>query len=371
MSVSGPTLGIIGSRLLGRRTGVGRYLANLLREWSVTQTPFARIVVVTPRAVALPAGIENFVIPAAGPAGIWEHLIVPARLPPVELLFCPSYTIPLGYRGRAVLTVHDAIQAALPEEFPFWYRYRFGAIYRWSARRADLVVADSHATAADVTRYYRVPSNRVRVVPLGVDPIFRPIDPTPTLRRLGLDDRPYVLFVGKMTKRRNLPGLIEAFAEADQGGHRLVLAGDNPLRLDLAGIAHRLRLGDRFRHLGFPPDDDLVALYSGATLVVYPSLREGFGLPIVEAMACGAPVLTVDASAMREVAPPGTAYLATGVSASELVGPLRAALDDPVARASIAAAGRRHAARFRWAETAARTMECLASLVGEDIALGR
>jgi glycosyltransferase involved in cell wall biosynthesis len=357
--------------LLGRRTGVGRYLANLLREWSATRTPFARIVVVTPQAVALPAGIENHVIPAVGPAGFWEHLIVPARLPPVDLLFCPSYTIPLGYCGRTALTVHDAIQAALPGEFPFWYRYRFGAIYRWSARRADVVLADSRATADDVMRYYRVPERRVRVVPLGVDPIFRPVDPAPTLRRLGLDDRPYVLFVGKMTKRRNLPALIEAFAEADRGGHRLVLAGDNPQRLDLAGIAHRLRLGDRFRYLGFPTDDDLVALYSGATLVVYPSLREGFGLPIVEAMACGAPVLTVEASAMREVAPPGTAYLAPGVAASELVGPLRAALEDPVARAHIAAAGRRQAARFRWTETAAQTMESLAALVGEEVALGR
>jgi glycosyltransferase involved in cell wall biosynthesis len=369
--VSGPALAIVGGRLLGRRTGVGRYLANLLREWSAGQRFFRRLTVVTPHPVALPTGIENIVLPFAGPAGLWEHLVVPSRLPPVDLLFCPSYTVPLGYRGRVALTVHDAVQAALPSEFPFWYRYRFGAIYRWSARRADRVIADSQATAEDVTRFYGVPRERIRVVPLGVDPIFRPVDPAATLARLGLDDRPYVLFVGKMTKRRNIPALIEAFADADDGRHRLVLAGENTSGVDLEGIAHRLRLDDRFRFLGFPPDEDLVALYSGATLVVYPSLREGFGLPIVEAMACGAPVLTVDASAMREVAPPGTAFLARGVKADELAGPLRAALEDPAGRAEVAEAGRRNAARYRWEVTAAQTLEALAELVGEGAPLGR
>ncbi|MFN8533353.1 MAG: glycosyltransferase family 1 protein [Dehalococcoidia bacterium] len=369
--MSGPVLGVLGGRLIGRRTGVGRYLTNLLREWSAGHAPFGRVVVATPRPVELPPGIENAVIPFHGPAGLWEHLSVPARLPPVDLLFCPSYIVPLGYQGRTALTVHDAIQAALPGEFPFWYRYRYGALYRWSARRAGLILADSHATAEDIVQFYRVGRERIRVVPLGVDPVFRPVDPAPVLQRLGLADRPYVLFVGKMTRRRNLPGLIEAFADADDGTRTLVLAGDNSAGHDLTGIAHRLRLGDRFRHLAFPPDDDLVALYSGADLFVYPSLREGFGLPIVEAMACGAPVLTVDASAMREVAPPGTAFLAQGVKAYEIAGPLRVALENPAHRQEVAAAGQAWSARFRWSDTARQTLDALADLVREGNPLGR
>ncbi|GIW10732.1 MAG: hypothetical protein KatS3mg061_1789 [Dehalococcoidia bacterium] len=148
--VTGPTLGIVANRLLGRRTGVGRYLANLLRQWGRQHAPFAQVLVFTPRPVPLPAGLQNCVLPFAGSTFLWEHLLLPARLPAVDLLFCPAYTIPLGFRGRAALTIHDAIQAALPEEFPFWYRYRYGLLYRWSARRAQVVLADS---AADRDRY--------------------------------------------------------------------------------------------------------------------------------------------------------------------------------------------------------------------------
>jgi glycosyltransferase involved in cell wall biosynthesis len=263
-------------------------------------------------------------------------------------------------RGCAALTIHDAVQAALLEEFPFWDRY--GLLYRWSVRRAQVVLADSAATATDIQQYYGVPRARIRVVPLGADPVFQPVDPQPVLRRLGLDDRPYLLFVGKLTRRRNIPGSCAAFAAAAEKEYCLVLAGENSAQLDLVAIARRLGLGDRFRYLPFPPDEELVALYSGATLVVYPSQREGFGLPIVEAMACGAPVLTVATSAMQEVAGEA-AWYASSPAASDLVAPLRAALADPERGAALAAAGRERAAHFRWESPAASTLAALSELI--------
>lgn len=359
--VDKPVLLVLGTRLSGAQTGVGRYLANLLHSWSKDPGAFGRIAVVSQVPLELESGIDNVVIPSRLPAGLWEHVYLPARLPEHSVLFCPSYTVPMGYRGVSAVTVHDAIQAALPGEFPFWYRYRFLPLYRRSARVANLVIAVSESTASDIQRYYGTPAAKIRTILNGVDETFRPVDPAPAKSSLGIGGRPYVLFVGKISKRRNIPGLMEAFAAADDGSRQLVVVGKNQTSSDLLSIAYRLGIGERFRLLPFVSDTDLIGLYSGAALAVYPSKMEGFGFPVLEAMACGAPVMTIDNSSLREISG-DVAILAPTVEVQDLRDTLRGAFADPDDLRRRAEAGPAHASRFRWEDAARETIGVLGQL---------
>lgn len=359
-------LGIDALRLARPQTGVARYLANLLREWAGGEMPFARITVFAPSPhAAIPSAWEAIGGPRRSGAA-WQHAWLPvqARRRRVDLLFCPAYIAPLGYRGRYVVTIHDAIQEARPADFSLAGRVRHAPLYRVSARGAGHILTDSAAAADDIRHHYGTPAAQITAVPLAAESLFHP-RPAATLAttraRYGLDDRPFVLFVGKLSPRRNLPALLDAFASIvrEEGlPHRLVLAGLNHHDLPIARLARELGIADRLRFPGYIPDEDLASLYAAADLFAYPSEMEGFGLPILEAMASGAPVLTLRRGAMAEVAGEAACYADDGSSAALRRG-MAPVLRDGALRADLRRRGLARAAAFSWGETARRTLAVL------------
>lgn len=286
----------------------------------------------------------------------------------VDVVHAPSVAVPgTGPRTRLVVTVHDAGTALFPHTFPRrgrWFHERGLAA---AARRADLVITVSHAAAAEIDAHTAIPASRVRVVHNGVDTApALPDEIAGTLARYGLSDRPYVLWVGTLEPRKNVGTLVAAFAQLGRiaSDHQLVLVGPSGwLEAGLVGSSDRDRLGDRLHSLGQVTDVELRALYAGADVFAFPSHHEGFGLPVLEAMAQGTPVICADIPALREVSG-GAARLVPPESVGEWTVALEDMLDDETARQSLAAAGPRQAGLFSWASTARATHAVYAESMG-------
>ncbi len=301
-------------------------------------------------------------------AGLPRLLPLEAALRDVDLFHATNYALPRSRRTPLVLTVHDLALLRHPEFGTPALRHLVGHVAAtW--REARRVIADSAATARDLRELLGVPAEVLRIVYPGVAAHFRPLDAAtraPVLARLGLD-APYVLHVGTLEPRKNLARLVRAYAHATDrraAAPALVLAGgpgwgdgDPAAAITAAGCAARVH------RLGGVADADLPALYGGALLLAYPSLSEGGGLPLLEAMACGTPVLTSDVASLPEVAG-DAALLVDPHDEAALAAALTRLLDDTALRADLAARGPARAARFTWeacaAATAAVYAECVA-----------
>jgi len=301
-------------------------------------------------------------------ARLWHR----ARLPipvevftgPVDLFYSPDFVLPPSRPGtRTLLTVHDLSFLRYPDHFvPKLVRY-LERVVPASVARADRVLADSEATRADLIRLLGTPPEKVEVLYSGVDARFRP-EPEPgeqeRLRtRYGLD-RPYVLSVGTLQPRKNFVRLIRAFAHLPDTGRVLVIAGGRGWLYESV-LEEAARHPDRVRILGFVEDADLPALYRGADLFVFPSFYEGFGLPPLEAMACGVPVVCSGVSSLPEVAG-DAALLVDPEDEDGLMGAMERALEDEGLRQEMMARGRARAAQFTWEQAARRLMGVFASL---------
>jgi glycosyltransferase involved in cell wall biosynthesis len=313
----------------------------------VTRELAARLPALSPgryRLVAPPAALAH----RAGHA--WEQLALPLLTRDAAVVFAPANTAPLAGRRNVVL-VHDL--APLVE--PRWYGRAYGAwhrtLLRATARRARLVVTPSQLVRGELVERLGVAPERVAAIPLGVDPAFHaPPDPAPTLRRLGLARRPYVLAVGTDSARKNL-GLLDAIAPrlaaagldvAIAGGHRAYMPAKAPPTGPMPTAARRL---------GYVSEADLPALYAGAAAFALPSLYEGFGLPCLEAMAAGAPVVASDRGALPETCG-GAALHADPEDPEAFAAACLEAAADPATRERLTAAGRERAAAFTWDRTA-------------------
>jgi glycosyltransferase involved in cell wall biosynthesis len=353
-------------------SGVTRYLVELLRGFAELESHFSCVTVYVPgepEAGLLPEGrpFDVRVLPGRGDPGLWAHWTLARAASGDDLLFCPSYVAPLAYRGPFVVTIHDALPAFRPAANPSLRRRARIAAVRRSARRARLVLTPSESTKRDAERFYGVPPASVRAIPLAAGDAFRrPPSAAEAVRvrgRYGLGGDPFVLFVGKLARRRNLPVLVEAFGDARRrlgSSHRLVIAGADSLGIG-AGLAGAGE--DTVRLTGQLPEADLQVLYHEAELFVYPSSYEGFGLPVLEAMAAGTAVLTIANSSLAEVA--GDAALVipepTRRGLGEAIADL---LADAARRDELAERGRARAAQFSWRRTAEATLAALAEAAG-------
>ncbi len=285
-----------------------------------------------------------------------------------DVLFAPNFIPPPTRARRLVLTVHDLAFRLFPQTAP-------QATRRWLSRldaalpRASELIVVSEQTRRDLLELYPVPANRVSVVPLGVDTqTFRPAPSEAVAevrRRFGIDG-PYLLSLTGIEPRKNLPAILRAFASlADDVRPLLVLAGPvspwNPegwdlLRPALDELPRPVR--ERVVLTGYVTDSDKVALLSGGEALVYPSLYEGFGLPVIEAMACGTPVLTSNVSALPETA--GDAALLVDPRDPEAIAQgIERLLTDRMLRGELREAGLVRARVFDWDESARRTAEVL------------
>jgi alpha-1,3-rhamnosyl/mannosyltransferase len=323
---------LIDADVLGRqRTGDETHVSNLLRELPGV-APDLRFGAVTRRPDLVPAGIEPIELAAR-----FQETRMAVSLPRLlrrlrpELVHC-QHALPLGWAGRSVVTLHDLSFEGGDSAMGRRDRLTFRAVVPRAARRADRVLVVSERTRRDVVARYGIPEAKVSVTPNGVDPLFRP----------GGAADGYLLFVGAVQARKDP---LAALGAARDVGLPLVVAG--PLKD--AELARALRAGGADLR-GYIPLEELAELYRGAAALVLPSRFEGFGLPVLEAMASGTPVVAADEPALREVGGDAVVYAEDGDFASAV----RRALAD---RARLAAAGLERAKGFSWRETARRTAE--------------
>ncbi|PKO23222.1 MAG: glycosyltransferase family 1 protein [Chloroflexi bacterium HGW-Chloroflexi-1] len=299
---------------------------------------------------------------------LWTHLRLSAemlRYPP-DVLFVPAHVLPLIHPRRSVATVHDVGYLFYPEaHHPADRRYLDWST-GWNARRSAAVLADSAATKADLVRAYGVDPGGVHVVYLGRDAALAPVRDADALARVraryGIGER-YLLYVGTLQPRKNLARLVDAFAplagDPALDGVQLVLAGKRGwLDDDLAPRVARLGLSERVRFPGYVADADLPALLSGARAFVFPSLYEGFGIPVLEAQSCGVPVMTSNNSSLPEVA--GDAALLVDPHDVDAIAEAMCRLvTDDALRAELVRRGFENVKRFSWEKCARETLEVL------------
>jgi glycosyltransferase involved in cell wall biosynthesis len=282
----------------------------------------------------------------------------------VDLYHSTHYVLPAVVPCRAVVTIHDIIHLLYPEFLPsplaFFYAQR---MIRRSLSRGDRIIAVSQNTKTDLMDYFKVDGRKIRVVHSGVGNRFRQrlsaTEIDPRLEEFGIR-KPYLLFVGNPKPHKNLDSVVKAYGrslEMFEFQADLVCVGDRSgLDFKIRQRAEQLGIGDRVRLVGHVPDDALPAIYQGATLFVFPTLYEGFGLPVVEAMASGVPVITSNNSALKEIAE-GYGHLVNPMDIEEMAEAIAQAMADPTHREDLAKLGRRRAEDFRWSRTAERTLE--------------
>jgi glycosyltransferase involved in cell wall biosynthesis len=261
---------------------------------------------------------------------------------------------------KRVVTLYDATPFLFPETHTLLTTLLHRFYVPMTLRNVDAVITISEVAKLDLVRFLHVPAGRVHVVPLAVDPGFRPVAADESARvvaRYGLAP-PFVLYVGALEPRKNVPTLLRAFARlrSDFPNLRLVLCGGQ--RWDFGPIPRaiaQLGLADVVRFTGYVPDADLPALYSAAAVFCFPSLAEGFGLPILEAMACGTPVVCSNASSMPEVAG-DAALLVEPTDAEAVAQSIGRVLREPDLAAALRQRGLDRAAQFSWELTAERTL---------------
>lgn len=363
-------LGVNARRLEGQRLGVGRYIEYLLRHWETMLAPSDEVVLFVREPLRedddLPSRFEVRVLGPRLTGMTWEQGPLAREAHGIDVLFCPSYTRPLAYGGRTVVAIHSTNEVA-GGTHPWWYRFTYTPLYRSSGRRADRVIVPSQSTLDDIRSYYGLDARKLDVVPQGVDDSFTRIEDEAVLRAtrerwLGRD-RPFVCFVGKLSQRRNIPLLMRAFAHARRRSdlpHALLLFGPNYLGLPLDELARELDIVDAFVQTDgrVTSHDELAAVYSAADLYVSASSYEGFSITLVEALACGTPVVTVDHSALREIA--GDAALLVERPEAPLLGEaIHSVLTSPELRANLSRRGLERAKSFRWEDTARRTLDVL------------
>jgi glycosyltransferase involved in cell wall biosynthesis len=278
----------------------------------------------------------------------------------IEVFWSPRHLLPFRARGVAkVATVQDFWDRYHPEQQPMANRLATRALTDRIARDADVVVTLSEATARDLERLYGTPREQVRVVPAGVDTaVFAPAPSAvvdAALERLGVR-RPYVVVMDAYNPRKNVAAVIGALGRMAERGTSIDLVALGRPRataaeVDLVGLAVEHGVGDRLRIPGDVAREDLVALMSGALAFVYPSVYEGFGMPVLEAMGCGCPVITSNMSSLPEVAG-DAAVLVTPTDAGEIETALSRLVADPEERSRLAEAGLARAHAFTWSRTA-------------------
>ena len=345
--------------------GIGTYIRGLIGAVAERPRTHELVALIAPEdhghRVWPPAVREVEV--RAGKYGLREHWAIPdaARRAGVQLLHAPHYTLPLGWNGAAVVTIHDLIHVRFARFFTPGAALYARTLAGLAAHRARAVIVNSSHTARDVIELLELPPARVHVIPLGLTPGLRrsTLEETEEFRRTRSLPAEFVLYVGARKGHKNLGLLLEALARIE-GGRRpaLVLTGPPWSASDPLGVQAR-RLGiERWLHFAgdLRDPDDLGRLYGAAKLYVQPSLTEGFGLPPLEAMACGTPVLSSTGGALPETVGDAAEKLPPEDPA-RWAAAIETLLADSGKRAEMVRRGLEHAARFTWERAAEKTIE--------------
>ena len=333
-----PSLAINARYQVRRITGVDRYAHEIAKRLTL---------------------LKRFINPSH-PLGqvsghVWEQFSLPSHIQRDELLWSPANAGPWSVT-RQVLTIHDASVF----DHPAWFRPAFAAWTRLSwkilARRVKAIITVSKFSKQRLKHHLGIPDEKIHVIYNGVGDPFEP-QPTKCIKnvkeKLGIR-KPYFLFVGTIEPRKNLNHLLEAWEQANISSHDLFLAGTEGNVFPIS--EKQLALSSHI------PDEDLPSLYAGATAFVFPSLYEGFGLPVLEAMACGTPVITSNTTALAEIFS-DAALLVAPEKPVEIKRAMQTLLEDKSLAGNLREQGLRKANRLSWETSAVRTQSLFESLI--------
>lgn len=365
-------IGIDYTAAVRQGAGIGRYTRNLVGALAETDATNEYVLFSAgrdPHRAAWPHNFRTRELPLSDRhlALLWQRMRVPI---PVEWLtgrldifHSPDFVLPAVASARTVLTVHDLSFIRYPECFsPGLLAYLTTCVPR-SVSRADLVLADSQSTRDDLVELLHLSAERVAVVHAGVEPRFNAQQDRARVEavvaKYGLH-RPYILAVGTLQPRKNLARLIRAFGllrDRHRTPHQLAICGGRGwLYEDIPATIRELHLEADVLLTGFVDDSDLPALYSGADVFALPSIYEGFGIPVLEAMSCGTPVVTSNVSSLPEVAG-DAALMVDPADVEALTEALWRLIDDATLRHELVRRGFHQAQRFTWAAAAARLLQ--------------
>lgn len=363
-------VGIDGISLLaGTKGGIGRYVYALARNFAEIDSKNEYFLYFNRSYDGEEIRNRNIfqkrVVKA--PWALYKHVILSwyMKHDGLDLFHSPTPTLPLIKTCKLVMTIHEVSHEFHPEWYPMeerlYWAFHLGRI---AARNADKIIADSASTKNDVMRLYKVPEDKVEVVYLGVDnDKFRPVNKEEALEKVKKKYRingRFILYVGVLFAKRNMPRLLKAFSTLKRYhnvNHKLVIVGRKAQghEVDLHSLVHSLSLDREVVHIASCSDKDLLLLYNAAELFVYPSLYEGFGLPPLEAMACGTPVITSDTSSMPEIVA-DAGILIDPRNVNEMADAMYQVASDEDLRSCLSKAGPVRSKYFTWEKTAQKTL---------------
>jgi glycosyltransferase involved in cell wall biosynthesis len=342
--------------------GIGTYIRNLVRQLTRIDQETEYVLLCQERDRQIAGELElgrNFraVIDRSASYSIREQISVPivlGRQNP-DLFHAPHYVLPPLVRCRSVVTIHDCIHLMFPQYLPNRLALAYARSSIWmAARTSSRILTVSEASKRDILRFFNVPPEKITVIYNGIDQRFHVKPPDEEMARVRQRyqlEGDFVLYVGNVKPHKNLGRLLDAFHQVRQGGldHlKLVVIGDEISKYtELRRLVHRLNLHKHIRFLGFMPDETLAVLYRLAAVFVFPSLYEGFGLPPLEAMASGTPVVTSNVSSLPEVVG-DAAVLVDPNDAESIADGMRRVLTDPTLAATLTERGLARAAEFSW-----------------------
>jgi glycosyltransferase involved in cell wall biosynthesis len=364
-------IGIDATALPPQPVGAGNYIIQLIRALASLNVNDEFVIFAHQKGHALinlpeKDSFEWIILEDRNPGSrlIWEQTLFPqlVKKSGVNLLHSLHYTRPMKLPCASVVTFHDMTFFLYPELHTRAKRLFFPLAIRASARRADALIAVSESTRQDVIRVLGISPEKIITIQSGVDPAFRPINDTVAKGKIAekydLPER-FILYVGLIEPRKNLPMLISAFKRFIDSGkdYKLVLVGSYGWMYEkLLKQINNLDLEGMIYFTGYVSQEDLPLVYNLSSLFVYPTIYEGFGLPVLEAMACGVPVITTDVSSLPEIV--GEAGMLVPVNDVEaLYGAMIAVLGDEDVRRKMINKGMQRAAKFTWEQTAKLTFQ--------------
>ncbi len=366
-------IGIEITPLTATPTGVGYYVRHLLAALLAQQDAPEYVGFAsglhTPTLTGLSLHYRRLPVPTRLLYKCWEHVALPrvdTVLGGVDVYHAVNYVLPPVKKAKRILSIHDLCFLRHPEWASPKIVGPFQRTIRKHAHEADKVIACSESTKREIVDLLELPEDRIQVIYDAADVLFQPVDPV--LAQKQIEEAlnitfPYLLFVGTREPRKNLGGLLEAFSKADIPHHLVIAGGAGWNSNDLQEQVTRLNLADKVHFTGYLNDRALFpALYSAAAAFVFPSWYEGFGLPLLEAMACGCPVIASNATSMPEVGGDAALYVSpqdTDVWAKNL----EQVTGDDALRQSMRLQGLEQAKRFSWQQCAEETLNCYRSVL--------
>ncbi len=344
-------------------TGVQRYaielmnaLDDILQEGS--PNPGVAVACLVPPNCIVKPGWKNIDIKTVGrlTGNLWEQIDLPWHARD-GLLFSPANIGPYFHKNQ-VVTVHDASVFAFPQAYSLAFRLKYRLIYRRLAKIARTIITISRFSQGELMRYCRFPEERMAVIAHGSEHLERLIPDGSVLDRYGIRERSYFLGVGSWSRHKNFDSLVDAFQLLKQDDLKLALVGVESKRVFRS---YRKDIPANTIRLGYVRDGELKALYQHAIALVFPSKYEGFGLPVLEAMAAGCPVICARSSSLPEVGGDAVLYFDPD-EIHELSHRMRELLDSESLRGDLRLKGKIQSRKFSWKETARRTWEILSGL---------